>query len=284
MSIDDKGIQIAFWIISFRIHYYGIILMAGVIAATFLADSEAKRRNKNPDFLWDSLIWIVLGGIVGARLWHILTPSVSTGTTFGYYLSNPLAALDITQGGLGIPGAVLGGGWALYLTARAKRQNFLLWADIVIPGVALGQAIGRWGNFINQELYGKPTDLPWAIFIDPENRISGFLDIGSYHPLFLYESLFSLANMLFLLWVARKFVDKLKPGDVFLVYLITYPLARFGLEFLRLDISKVGGININQTLMGVVAIVSTSYLIYNHKYARSKLDTLRERRRARRGK
>lgn len=284
MSIDDKGIQIAFWIISFRIHYYGIILMAGVIAAAFLADSEAKRRKKDPDFLWDSLIWVVIGGVVGARLWHILTPSVSTGTTLSYYLSNPLAAINITQGGLGIPGAVIGGGLALYYFARAKRQNFLLWADIVIPGVALGQAIGRWGNFVNQELYGKPTDLPWAIIIAPENRISGFLDIESYHPLFFYESLFSLANVLFLLWAARRFVDWLKPGDLFLIYLITYPLARFGLEFLRLDISEVGGININQTLMGAVAIISTSYLIYRHKYARSNLDTLRERRRARRGR
>ena len=203
------------------IHLYGIILMAGVIAAAFLADNEAKRRNKDPEFLWDSLIWIVIGGVVGARLWHILTPSVSTGTTFSYYLSNPLEALAIWKGGLGIPGAVIGGAFALYLTARAKRQNFLLWADIVIPGVALGQAIGRWGNFVNQELYGKPSDLPWSIFIDPENRLSGYLDVARYHPLFLYESLINLANVLFLLWLARRFAERLKPGDILLTYLIS---------------------------------------------------------------
>jgi len=283
MSFDNTGVQIAFWIINFRIHYYGVILMTGVIAAAFLADSEAKRRKKDPEFLWDSLIWIVLGGVVGARIWHILTPSVSTGTSFAYYLSNPMAAINITNGGLGIPGAVIGGGLALYWVAQAKRQNFLHWADIVIPGVALGQAIGRWGNFVNQELYGKPSDLPWSIFIDPAYRLNEYLDVARYHPLFLYESLINLANVLFLLWLARKFADRLKPGDVLLVYLITYPLARFGLEFLRLDISEVGGININQTLMGAVAIISSAYLYYRHNYQTSKLDTMRARRKAGKG-
>ena len=283
MSVDSTGIDVAFWVLSFRIHYYGIILMAGVIAAAFLADSEAKRQKKDPDFLWDSLIWIVIGGIIGARLWHILTPSLSTGTSFSYYLNNPLAALDITRGGLGIPGAVIGGGLALYIVSNMKKQNFMVWADIVIPGVALGQAIGRWGNFVNQELYGKPTDLPWAIFIEPQNRIPLGSTVEYYHPLFLYESLLNLANVLFLLWLARKFADKLKPGDVFLSYLITYPIARFGLEYLRLDISEVVGMNINQTVMGAVAIISTSILIYRHKYAAPEMGTMRERRKARRG-
>lgn len=280
MSFDSTGIEIAFWIINFRIHYYGIILMSGVIAATFLADSEAKRRNKDSEFLWDSLIWIVLGGIVGARLWHILTPSVSTGTSFSYYLNNPLAAINITNGGLGIPGAVLGGALALYIVSNAKKQNFFVWADIIVPGLALGQAIGRWGNYVNQELYGKATDLPWAIFIAPEYRIPVGSSVEYYHPLFLYESLLSLANVLFLLWLARKYLEKLKPGDLFLTYLITYPIARFGLEYLRFDISEVGGLNINQTLMGAVAIVATSLLLYRHKFAPAPVDTVRGRRKA----
>lgn len=262
------------------IQVYGIILMTGVIAAAFLADREAKRRNKNPDFLWDSLIWIVIGGVIGARLWHILTPSNSAGFSTAYYLANPLDAINILNGGLGLPGAVIGGGFALYLTAKAQKQNFLIWADIVIPGVALGQAIGRWGNYINQELYGIATDLPWGIFIDPENRIPRGATAEFYHPLFAYESLFNLANMFFLLWISHKFIKKIKPGDVFLVYLITYPFARFWLEFLRLDISQVGGININQTLMAITMVVSAGLLVYKHKYAKSGVETIRSRRKA----
>lgn len=262
------------------IHLYGIILMSGVIAATFLADREAKRRGKDPEFLWDSLIWLVVGGVIGARIWHILTPSLSTGTSASYYFANPVEAISIWKGGLGIPGAVIGGATALYYVTKAKRQSFMVWADIIIPGVALGQAIGRWGNFANQELYGKATDLPWKIFIDPANRIPLGSTVEYYHPLFLYESLFNLANVLFLLWLGRRFADKLKPGDILLSYLITYPLARFGLEYLRLDISEVAGLNINQTVMGAVAIVSTSILIYRHKFATTTSQTVREKRKS----
>jgi len=133
----------------------------------------------------------------------------------------------------------------------------------------LGQAIGRWGNFFNQELYGAPTDLPWAIFIDPAHRLKGFAAFEKYHPLFLYESLYSLGNVILLLWVSRRFEDRLKPGDVFLVYLIVYPLGRFLLDFLRLDASMVAGINFNQTLMAIVAMASSATLFWRHRTARA---------------
>jgi phosphatidylglycerol:prolipoprotein diacylglycerol transferase len=165
---------------------------------------------------------------------------------------------------LGIPGAVMGGVLALYLYCRRKGLNFLLWVDIATPGLALAQAIGRWGNFVNQEIYGAPTNLPWAIFIDPQHRLPGYQDQEYYHPLFLYESLWSLASVVFLLWLARRFGDRMKPGDLFLVYLITYPLGRFMLDFLRLDPSMVAGLNANQTLMAVVALMSAGILLWRH--------------------
>ncbi|MDH3944249.1 MAG: prolipoprotein diacylglyceryl transferase [Anaerolineae bacterium] len=280
MSFDREGISIVFWILDFKIHYYGVILMLGVVAAAYLAEFEARRRKKKTDFLWDSLIWVVLGGVVGARLWHVFTPSQSAGLSTQYYLSHPLAMFEIWNGGLGIPGAVAGGALTLYWISQRKRQKFLEWADIIIPGVALGQAIGRWGNFINQELYGKPTDLPWKIFISPENRIPANSPVEYYHPLFLYESLLNLANMFLLLWLGRRYKDTLKSGDLLLVYLIVYPLARFWLEFLRLDISQVGGLNINQALMGLTAVVSAGLLVYRHKYAKP---GRRRTRRSRRG-
>ena len=152
------------------IRFYGIIIMVGVLAAAFLTEREARRRGQPSELVWDGLIWIVIGGIVGARLWHILTPPpsmVERGFTALYYLTHPLDAVAIWKGGLGIPGAVIGGAIALIIYAKRRHLNTLMWLDIATPGVALGQAIGRWGNFFNQELYGLPTNLPWKLPIIP---------------------------------------------------------------------------------------------------------------------
>jgi phosphatidylglycerol:prolipoprotein diacylglycerol transferase len=250
------------------VRYYGMILMAGVLAAAFLADREARRRGQDTDLVWDGLVWVLIGGVLGARVWHILTPPaamVEQGITTGYYLTHPLHALAIWRGGLGIPGAVIGGALALYWYTRRAGVKYAVWLDIVAPAVALGQAIGRWGNWVNQELYGAPTDLPWAIQIDPEFRLPEFADQATYHPLFLYESLWNLANMALLLWLARRYGNRLRDGDLFLVYLVTYPVARFFLEFLRLDPSRVAGVNINQTLMALVAITAAGLLYWRHR-------------------
>jgi phosphatidylglycerol:prolipoprotein diacylglycerol transferase len=252
------------------IHFYGIIIMIGALAAAWLASVEARRRSLNSDIVWDALLWVLLGGIIGARLWHIFTPPpsmIEMGITTRFYLTHPLEILAIWHGGLGVPGAVLGGGLALYLYCRKKKLNFLVWADIAAPAVALGQAIGRWGNFVNQELYGRPTTLPWGIQIDYQ---TGYPASTRFHPLFLYESIYSLLNMALLLWLGRRYNDKLLPGDLFLIYLITYPLGRFLLEFLRLDAAELGGININQTIMLVVAIVSASTIIIRHQRQKAK--------------
>jgi phosphatidylglycerol---prolipoprotein diacylglyceryl transferase len=255
----------------FTIAYYGIIVMAGAVAAAMMTAWLARKKGLDPEFVWDGLLWVLIGGIVGARLWHILTPPASMveqGITTYYYLTHPLDAIAIWNGGVGIPGAIIGGGLALYFFTRRRGQNFAVWADTAAPGLALAQAIGRWGNYVNQELYGAPTNLPWAISIDPQYRLPGFEDVEYFHPLFLYESLWNLANMFFLLWIGRRFEKALLPGDVFLIYLIVYPLGRFLLEFLRLDPSPIAGLNINQALMVVVAVVSSGILIFRHVRSR----------------
>jgi phosphatidylglycerol:prolipoprotein diacylglycerol transferase len=249
------------------VRFYGIIVMAGAVAGAFLAVHEAKRKGYNPEVVWDLFVYLLIGGIIGARLWHILTPPPSSGVTTLWYLTHPLDALNVMKGGLGIPGAIVGGGIALYIYSRRTGIHFWGWADIIAPCLALGQAIGRWGNFVNQELYGAPTSLPWKIFIDPEHRLAKYLTVEYYHPLFLYESLWNLMNMLLLLWISRRYGDSLKDGDLFLIYLIVYPVGRFFLDFLRLDASLVGGININQTIMAVVAVCATAALILRHRKA-----------------
>ncbi len=250
------------------IRYYGLILMAGMLAGAYLATREAKRRNMDPERVWDALFWLVIGGIVGARIWHILTPPpsmVAMGITTKSYLTHPLKALSIWNGGLGIPGAVIGGALALYLYCRKNKLSFAQWADIGAPALALGQAIGRWGNFVNQEVYGAPTNLPWGIHIDEDRRIPEYRTVEMYHPLFLYESLWNLILLGLLLWISRRFSGWLKDGDLFLFYLIGYPVGRFFLEFIRLDASQLAGINANQTFMAVIALAATALLILRHR-------------------
>lgn len=240
----------------FFIHFYGLIAMMGVLVATWLSLREAKRWGKDPAFIADVLPWMVIAGVVGARIWHIFTPPqsmVESGITTRYYLTHLYEAVAIWKGGLGIFGAVIGGAITLWIYARINGEDALRWFDIIAPGLALGQAIGRWGNFINQEVYGLPSDLPWAIFIDKTHRLPGYKDIAYYHPLFLYESLWNLLNMAVLLWIGRGYKEKLHQGSVFLSYLIIYGVGRFGLEFLRLDVSTVRGVNANQMFVAFLA-------------------------------
>lgn len=258
------------------VRFYGIILMLGALVGGWLATREARRRNIDPEIVWDLLIWLIVGGVIGARLWHVFTPSPSalvvdpaTGQMVNPYFAGGtvrfLDILSIWKGGLGIPGAVIGGVIALYFYARKHGLDFQEWLDIGAPSVALGQAIGRFGNLFNQELYGAPTNLPWKLYIDPAHRLPSFQNFDYYHPLFAYESILNFANMLLLMWVTRNFEGNRRKGDVFLVYLIAYPLIRFSLDFLRLDASQIGGININQTFMAVIAVAATAVLVWRHR-------------------
>jgi len=256
------------------VHFYGIVIMLGVVAAAFLARHEAARRGQNGELVWDMLTWVLIAGIVGARLWHIFTPSPSLtaqGVTTYYYLTHPLDAIAIWKGGLGIPGAVIGGLIALFFFGRKHHLSFAAWLDILAPALALGQAIGRWGNFFNQELYGAPTNLPWKIYIDPAHRLPGFAQYSYYHPLFLYESIWDFGNMALLVWLTHRFPEKLKTGDIFITYLIVYPVGRFLLEFLRLDSSQLGGINANQTFMAIVAVIAALAMFWRHRPVKTPL-------------
>lgn len=258
---------------NFPIHWYGIIIMSGALMAAFLAARESKRRNIDPETIWDMMPWLLVGGILGARIWHILTPPASMvemGITTQYYLTHPLAMLNIRNGGLGIPGGVMFGALALWLYVRRKKMSFASWTDIIAPGLALAQGVGRWGNFMNQELYGAPSNLPWAIFIDEAHRLPEFADVAYYHPMFLYESLWNIFTMAVLLFMSHKLKDRIYRGDIFLVYLVMYPFGRFMLEFMRLDPSNVGGFNANQTLMAVIAIVAVLALVAKHTFLKDK--------------
>lgn len=255
-------------IFGFKIYFYGILIMLGALAATWLASYRAKDYGENPETAWDILPWALIGGIIGARIWHILTPPasmVAQGITTGYYLTHPLEMLNLRNGGLGIPGAVIGGFITVWIYTRRKESSIFTWADIIAPGLALAQAVGRWGNFFNQEVYGAPTNLPWKLYIDQTKRLPEYKNVPYYHPLFLYEFIWNLMNAGVLIWISRRFKDRLLNGDLFLIYLIFYGFGRFFLEFLRLDPSPVAGINANQTLMAVIVVGSTAALLIRHR-------------------
>lgn len=249
------------------IRFYAIIIITGAILGSWLAARLAKRAGRDPEIILDMLPWLLIGGIIGARLWHVFTPSASNqamGVTTENYLRNPIEILKIWKGGLGIAGGVIGGALTLMIYCRSKKLNFLEWVDYIAPGLLIGQAVGRWGNFVNQEVYGGPSNLPWAITIDPPYRIQGFEQVAKYHPLFLYESILTLLSAGLLLLINRKWRKKLFTGDLFFLYLVLYPTFRFFLEFMRLDPSPVAGININQTSMLVVLIIAVVLLVLRH--------------------
>jgi phosphatidylglycerol---prolipoprotein diacylglyceryl transferase len=152
-----------------NIHYYALILLTGMMVAAWMTARRAREQGYDPEHVWNGLFWAIIPGLIGARLYHVFTPSPSAlvpGTgeplTTLYYFQHPLAIFQIWNGGLGIFGALLGGAIGIYIYVRRQKQPLLKWFDLLVPGVAIAQAIGRWGNFVNQELYGAPTNLPWG--------------------------------------------------------------------------------------------------------------------------
>jgi phosphatidylglycerol:prolipoprotein diacylglycerol transferase len=211
---------------------------------------------------------LTIWGLIGARLWHILTPplsSVQLGLTTHHYLSHPLDVLAVWVGGFGIPGAILGGTIALFVFSRNNQLSFWALADILAPGIALAQVIGRLTNYFNQELYGLPTNLSWAVFIEPSYRLIGYEAIERYHPLFAYEMILNLINLILILWLGDKYFTKLKTGHLFLIYLTFYSVARFCLEFLRLDVSLIHNININQVFFALLFLFISALFFKSHR-------------------
>jgi phosphatidylglycerol:prolipoprotein diacylglycerol transferase len=233
--------EAAFQIGPITIGWYGIMITLGVIAAITLSVIEAKRRGQSTEHLLNMALFILPLGIIGARLYHVIDQ-------WSFYSQNP--GLIIGGRGLGIFGAIIGGAIGLFIYTTWKRLSTLKWMDIVAPGLILAQAIGRWGNFFNQELYGYPTDLPWAIYIDPTRRLAGYEAFSHFHPLFLYESVWNVLGCILLPVVGRKLKNHLLNGDIFFLYVIYYSVGRFFLEGLKIDVWSVSGIPTTRWISG----------------------------------
>jgi len=246
---------IAFEIGPIRVAWYGIMIMLGVISAVALSFVEARRRGENVDHVVNLALVVVPLGFIGARLYHVID-------LWDYYSRNP--SLIFGGAGLGIYGAVIGGALGLIIYTLWRRLSAPRWLDIVAPGLILAQAIGRWGNFFNQELFGYPTSLPWGITIAPENRPPQFAASTHFHPLFLYESLWNALGCVLLLVVGRKLKRKLLDGDIFCLYVIWYGIGRFYLEGLKLSVWTLGGIPTARWISALGILIALGIIVYRH--------------------
>ena len=264
------GPLVAFHLGPLTVYWYGIILVTGMIVGGYVAAFEAKRRGENEDHVWNILMVVMLLGIVGARLYHVFSSPAGSNIGWAYYRVHPEAIFFIWDGGLGIYGAIAGGLIGVLLYTYRNKLNLWRYLDIGAPALLIGQAIGRWGNWANQELYGPPTTLPWGIPIDQYHRIPPFDDLTRYplttrfQPDFLYESLWSLAGVILLLTVGRKLAGKLKEGDLFLAYLVWYPLGRLWVEALRPDAWRIGNIPTAQIISVVLIVIAAGLLLVRH--------------------
>jgi len=265
---------IAFHIGSYPVHWYGIIITTGAVLGAWLASWMAQRKGDNPDHIWNMLIVVLILGIIGARLYHVFSrPAIGIG--WDYYKQHPADIFIPRNGGyagLGIYGGFIGGVLGLLGYTLYNKLNFFRWADYAVPGLLLAQAIGRWGNFANQELFGPPTTLPWGIKIDCVNRQfyeqynCGVLGPETrFHPTFLYESLWNFIGVGIMVLIFKKFNDKLRSGDLLFFYLIYYPLGRFFIElFFRPDAWTLGALPTASVISLISMFIGVLGLSYNH--------------------
>lgn len=225
--------------------------------------------NWQSDYVWRALSWCLVFALFGARLYHVLTPPPSMAalgiTSAMDYFRNPSLIFDLRNGGLGLYGGIVGGAFGLWFFTFRHQLSWARWADVAVIGLALGQVFGRWGNFFNQELYGSPTSLPWAITIDPAYRLPAYADFSQFHPTFLYESLLNFAVFLILLILWHRWQDWAQGGELTAVYLILYPIIRTLLETVRLDSLAVSGIPVATFVSLGVALCAGLWLFRRYK-------------------
>ncbi|WP_067439333.1 prolipoprotein diacylglyceryl transferase [Nocardioides jensenii] len=246
----------------FPIRAYALCIIAGVIAAIWIGERRWVARGGKPGQMSDIALWAIPFGLVGARLYHVITD---------YHLyfgegKDPITALYVWRGGLGIWGAIALGAVGAVIGARVMGIKILPVMDALAPGVIVAQAFGRWGNWFNQELYGKPTDLPWGLEIDPEHRLAGHLEDATYHPTFLYECIWNLGVFGLLIWADAKF--KLGFGRVMALYVMGYTAGRGWIETMRIDtvqMDDVFGLRLNVWTSIVLFLAALAFFVWSSR-------------------
>ncbi len=268
--IDPVAIELG----PISVHWYGIFIAAAALLGALLATRAARGLGEDPDHAWSMLLVVMIAAIIGARLYHVVH-------MWEHYLAEPIEIPQIWNGGLGIPGGVVGGAIGVLLYTRPKGVSTLRWMDIAAPALLLGQVIGRLGNFVNQELYGPPTSLcgtdyppclPAGIPIDAEHRAGTPWDALTYPvettqfvPLFAYEAILNLIGMAVILFVIRRFAPRLFAGDAALMYIMWYGAVRTLLETYRVNNWTILGVPTAMWLGIIGFVLAAAWLVYRHR-------------------
>ena len=243
------------------IRAYALAILVGIFVAMWVGDRRWVARGGREGTVYDIALWAVPFGIIGGRLYHVLTDWT---TYFGPDGRGWVAALQIWNGGLGIWGAITLGGVGAWIACKRRRIPLPPMADSLAVGVALAQAIGRWGNWFNQELFGRPTDLPWAVQIDPANRPAGYTAYATFHPTFLYESIWLVIVAGLTAWADRRWT--MGHGRVFALYVALYCAGRLGMETLRIDpATHLAGLRINVYTSILVGVGAVAHLVISSR-------------------
>lgn len=226
---------VAFELFGLPVRWYGLILLTAILVSIAIMGQLARRQGLDPDVLYDIAPIVVVAAVIGARVYYLLL-------RYDHYRTNPDQLLTLQLQGLTIHGALVAGVAAFVLVMRARGQPVLRWTDLVIAVVPIGQAIGRWGNWANQEAFGKPSTLPWAIEIEPAHRPSEYASFATFHPTFLYEAILNLVAAAMLVWLLFRIPKspRLRQGDVLGCYLILYGVVRLVVEPMRTDSLTIG--------------------------------------------
>ncbi|MCO1657409.1 prolipoprotein diacylglyceryl transferase [Pseudonocardia humida] len=255
---------VAFWIGGFPVHWYGLCYVVGLAATYLVLVREARRRGLDTGVVDRGLAVVTIAGLVGGRIYHVIDQ-------WDRYSDDPLAIVLPPYAGLGVFGAIIAGALAMVVVMRLWGQSFWRWADVVAPAAFVMQAVARWGNFFNQELYGPPTDLAWGITIGCRYRVTQWPcttypeATTGFQPLFLYESLSGALGAVVLLWVARRWGSRMRPGDLFLAWVVWYSVVRFALETLRVDNWTVGGMPTAMIVSTVLAVGALAVFAWRHR-------------------
>lgn len=270
---DPFLINTAIFGIPIVVRWYGIFVIGGALLGAWLAASRAKQRGYDPDHTWNQLILGLVMGIIGARIYYVIFE-------WSRYEGDFLAMINITAGGLAIHGAIIGAILSALLYTTRNKLPFWEWMDIHMPGFLLAQAIGRWGNFFNQEAYGRPTVLlDFGVTIDPAHRLPAYADLFTYppqtlfHATFLYESVWNLCGVGVLLLLDKKFgagapAERrwLRPGDILFLYAVVYSLGRLWIEGLRTDSLYFGPLRVAQLVSLLLIVGGATAVWFNHWY------------------
>ncbi len=249
-SPPDNAISIG----PLELRAYGLAIAIGAIVAVEIARRRWIATGGDADAVGEVAVWAIPAGFVGARLYHVITD-------WRRFEDAPLDAFKVWEGGLGIPGAILLGALVGVAVARRKGYDVPLLMDAVAPAIPVAQAIGRLGNWFNQELFGRPTDLPWGLEIDRARRPDGYESVATFHPTFLYEALWNLALAAFLVVLGRRKV--LRPGQLFVLYVGGYGLGRLWVEALRIDTAtRIAGVRVNIWVSSLTVLAAVVWFLW----------------------